>query len=64
MLECPRVSLSFLRTVKRFFVLDRGNVADRFQKAMVVEPPDPLEGGELDILDVAPRTSFSDDLRS
>ena len=29
---------------------------------MVVEPPDPLESGELDVLDVAPRTSFPDDL--
>ena len=30
---------------------------------MVVEPPNPLESRELDVLEVTPRTSFSDDLR-
>ena len=39
--------MSCLRTIIRFFVLEWGNVADRFQTAMVVEPPNLLESGEL-----------------
>ena len=34
--------------------LGRRDVSDRFHDAVVVESPDPLEGGELDVLEVAP----------
>jgi hypothetical protein len=44
-------------------VLDRGNVTDRLQKAMVVEPPHPLEGGELNVFQRAPGPALTDDLR-
>lgn len=35
---------------------------DGFEQAAVVEPVDPLEHGELDVVDVTPRTVSADDL--
>jgi hypothetical protein len=37
-------------------------VAEGFEQAVVVEPPDPLEGGELDVVERAPGTAWSDEL--
>jgi hypothetical protein len=47
----------------RFFILDRWNISDRFQKATMVEPPHPLEGCEFDILEGPPWPPFSNGLR-
>jgi hypothetical protein len=38
-------------------------VADRPEEAVGVEPPDPFQGGELDVLETAPRTLSPNDLR-
>src|SRR5690606_30678642 len=48
--------------VVRLLELRRGNMSDGPEEAVVVEPPDPFEGGELDILDRAPRPPAADDL--
>jgi hypothetical protein len=50
-----------LRIVARFG-FGRWNVSDRLQQPLVVEPVDPLERGELDRLEFAPRPSSPDDL--
>ena len=38
------------------------NVADGFEQAAVVEPVDPLEGGDLDGFEAAPRAASMDHL--
>ncbi|MEE9131942.1 MAG: hypothetical protein V3U13_00140, partial [Gemmatimonadota bacterium] len=37
-----------LATVVGLLVVDRGNIPDRLQETVIIEPPDPLEGGEID----------------
>jgi hypothetical protein len=44
------------------FILGGWNVAEGTEQAVVVEPPDPLEGGELDILDPGPGAARIDEL--
>ena len=34
----------------------------RLEEAMVIEPPDPFEGGEFDVFEVAPRTTWTNKL--
>ena len=41
--------------------LDGRDVSDRLQQPSVIEPVHPVEGRELDVLDVAPRTAAADD---
>ena len=45
-----------------FLGFGRRDEADGFQKPAIVEPVHPLEGCELDGLEVAPRASSMDDL--
>lgn len=61
--ECRHRWLSGLTAEVDLLMLDWGNVLDRLEEAVVVEPPDPLEGGKLDILETAPRPSPSHDFR-
>jgi hypothetical protein len=35
-------------------MLNRRNISDGVQETMVVEPPDPFEGGELNVFETAP----------
>ena len=49
-----------MTSIVHLFELGRRNASDRFEKTSVIEPVDPLESCELDLLDVAPRTSLSD----
>jgi hypothetical protein len=44
-------------------VLDRGNVPDRLQESLRVVPGDPVERGELDVLEASPRPPSPDDFR-
>ena len=37
-------------------------MAMRLEEAMVIEPPDPFEGGEFDVFEVAPRTTCTNKL--
>ncbi len=34
----------------------------RLEEAMVIQPPDPFEGGEFDVFEVAPRTTWTNKL--
>ena len=43
------------------FELDGWDVSDGFEYSSVVEPVDPLEGCELDVFEIAPRTAWVDD---
>jgi len=43
--------------------LDRRHVADRSEQALVVEPPDPAQGGEFKVLHSLPSTLMPDQLR-
>ena len=49
-------------TVVLFFVLGRWNVAARGVQPSVVEPVDPFQGGQLDLVEPAPRTATTDQL--
>ena len=49
--------------IEYLLALNRGNVGEWLQEAVVVEPPDPLEGGELHIFQPSPGTSLPDHLR-
>jgi hypothetical protein len=42
--------------------LSRGDVADGFEEAAVVEPVDPLKGGVLDVVDALPWAPPADEL--
>ena len=42
------------------FVFGRRDVTDRFEQSPVVEPVDPFQGGELDVVDVLPRSPSAD----
>jgi hypothetical protein len=42
--------------------LVRGAVAELAVEALVVPPPHPFQGGQLDLLDGTPRTAASDQL--
>ena len=55
--------MSLLTGVERLLVLGRRNVADRFQKAVVVEPPNPFQRRELYVLEGAPRPLAPNHLR-
>ena len=44
------------------FVLGRAYVAVGSEQAVVVEPPDPFEGGEFDIFETLPRSAEVDEL--
>ena len=44
-------------------VLGRGQVPQRFQQALRVEPGDPLERRELDVVEAAPGPGLANDLR-
>ena len=48
--------------MEALLVLDRGKVPDRLQQPPVIEPGDPFQDGEFDILDPAPGTASPDDL--
>ena len=43
------------------FELSRRDVAEGAEEPMCVEPPDPFECGEFDILDPGPRTAWVDE---
>jgi hypothetical protein len=49
-----------LLTVVDLFELGRRDLAVGFEEALVVEPVDPFEGGVLDVLEAAPRSSVAD----
>ena len=53
--------MSLRLTTIDFFVLGRGKVADRLEEVMVVEPPDPLEGGEFAVFEAPPRPAGIDE---
>src|SRR5690606_22061364 len=55
--------LRLLLAVISLLIVDRRDVADRFEQAMVVKPPDPLQGSELDILMAPPWTLAMNHLR-
>src|SRR5690606_30456896 len=55
--------LTLLACLVHRLELRRRDVSDRAEKPAVVEPVDPLERGELDILEVAPRPVRADQLR-
>jgi hypothetical protein len=61
--ESRRDGVRLVTTIVSLFDLRRRDVADRLEQAPIVEPIDPLQGGELDRLDVAPRAATSNDLR-
>jgi len=42
------------------FEFDRWDVADRLEQAPVVEPVDPFERRELDVIEVLPRSLLAD----
>ena len=42
------------------FEFDWWDVADRLEQSLVVPPVDPSEGGEFDVVDVAPRAAHRD----
>jgi hypothetical protein len=50
----PRLRLGSVVTVVRGFVLDRGDVFDGGVKPGFVEPVDPAEGRELEVVDASP----------
>jgi hypothetical protein len=53
--ECRQLGLSRLVTVIGPLELVRGNVPERLEQAVPVVPRDPVQGGELDLLDAFPR---------
>src|SRR5690606_34824592 len=55
--------LSLLSAIVRLLILDRRDVADGFEEPVIVEPPDPFEGRELDILMAAARSAAPNHLR-
>src|SRR5690606_26012147 len=55
--------LSLLSAIVGLLVLDRRHVADGFEEPVMVEPPHPLQGRELDILMAPPGSTASDHLR-
>lgn len=61
--ECQYETLSLLTAVECLLLLDRWNVPEWLQEAVVVEAPDPLEGGELHVFQPSPGTAAVDHLR-
>jgi len=49
-------------SIVRLFELRRWHVAERLEESRVVEPVDPFEGRELDLLEALPGPLVSDDL--
>ena len=55
-----RVLLGVDLTVVGVLELDGGDVADLAMDADVVEPPHPVQGGELEVVDPTPRSFVTD----
>src|SRR5690606_1559643 len=49
--------------IESLLVLSRWNITDRLKKALVIEPPDPFERGELDVFESSPRPPLADHFR-
>jgi hypothetical protein len=49
--ECRQESLRLLTVVECLLVLHRWDVAEWLQEAVVIEPPDPFERGELHVFE-------------
>ena len=49
-------------SVVDFFCLDRCEVIDRLVGSLVVEPVDPVQGAEFEMIDVSPGSFWSDQL--
>ena len=55
--------MSLQMIVLRLLELRRGNVPNGSEGTVVVEPPDPFQGGQLDVLETPPRAPSPNDLR-
>jgi hypothetical protein len=62
LVECHERSRGLIATIVVCLELGRRDVADRFHDTVVVQPPDPFEGGELDVLEVGLWSATPDDL--
>jgi hypothetical protein len=62
LLESPFLEKGLL-TVEHLLELCRRDIADRFEKAALVEPVHPIQSGELHVLESLPRTFLADWLR-
>lgn len=56
----PRLRSGVDLTVVLGFVLDRRDVADRGVKPGLIEPVDPVQGGEFGVVDTSPRAFWFD----
>ena len=60
--ESSRDGWTVLTAIVDLLVLGWGDVSEGFEKPSVIEPVDPFEGGEFDVLDAAPGPAAPDDL--